>query len=342
MINLLRFLELQELTSNPEESPLLPKGFKAYVPEKDKERTDPKDLPTPSDVAKLARKMEVDSIGLTSTRDPTILLTLWDTGSRIGECLNIKVGGVTVRDQSVILRVPGNKESPDRDVPCTIAAPMIKFWLENGHPDPDNPDAYLFCNLKNDKPEKPVSYRSYSEKVRRVANKTDLNCKLEGETNHIWRKGRISYLKKADIMNETMIDKRVGHVQGSEQTRVYTRINDEQAGNAYLSGYGIEEEVTDQVEKDLLPLQCSCGTTNSGHRKSCRKCGKILDEDNYIEGVETQDQIIGLEQEAQEVQERLMENQSPLTDESVNQEARELVAEEYNLNPEDLELGSSA
>lgn len=337
-----RLLEFQELTSNPEESPLLPKGFKAYVPEKDKERTDPKDLPTPSDVAKLARKMEVDSIGLISTRDPTILLTLWDTGSRIGECLNIKVGGVTVRDQSVILRVPGNKESPDRDVPCTIAAPMIKFWLENGHPDPDNPEAYLFCNLKNNKPEKPVSYRSYSEKVRRVANKTDLNCKLEGETNHIWRKGRISYLKKADIMNETMIDKRVGHVQGSEQTRVYTRINDEQAGNAYLSGYGIEEEVTDKVEKDLLPLQCSCGTTNSGHRKSCRKCGKILDEDNYIEGVETQEQIIGLEQEAKEVQERLMENQSPLTDESVNQEARELIAEEYNLDPENLELDSSA
>jgi hypothetical protein len=61
-----RLLEFQELSSNPEESPLLPKGFKAYVPEKDKERTDPKDLPTPSDVAKLARKMEVDSIGLTS------------------------------------------------------------------------------------------------------------------------------------------------------------------------------------------------------------------------------------------------------------------------------------
>jgi len=180
-----RLLEYQELKSNPEESTLLPKGFKAYVPEKDKERTDPKDLPDPSDVAKLARKMEVDSIGLTSTRDPTILLTLWDTGSRIGECLNIKVGGVTVRDQSVILRVPGNKESPDRYVPCTIAAPMIKFWLENGHPDPDNPDAYLFCNLKNNKPEKPVSYRSYSEKVRRVAGKTDLNCKLEGETNHV-------------------------------------------------------------------------------------------------------------------------------------------------------------
>ncbi|EHK02641.1 hypothetical protein HRED_03789 [Candidatus Haloredivivus sp. G17] len=37
-----------------------------------------------------------------------------------------------------------------------------------------------------------------------------------------------------------------------------------------------------------------------------------------------------------------MEKQSPLTDESINQEARELVAEEYNLDPEDLELGSSA
>jgi len=45
-----RLLEFHELSSNPNESPLLPQGFKAYVSEKDKKRTDPNDLPTPSDV----------------------------------------------------------------------------------------------------------------------------------------------------------------------------------------------------------------------------------------------------------------------------------------------------
>ena len=338
-----RLLEFHELSSNPEESPLLPQGFKAYVPEKDKKRTDPNDLPTPSDVKKLTRKLEADSRGLTSARDPAILLTLWDTGCRIGECLNIKVGGITVKKQSVVLRVPGNKDSPDRDVPCTVAAPAIKYWLENCHPDPDNPDAYLFCNIKNSEPEKPVSYRSYSEKVKRVAGKADLNCKLDGEVNHIWRKGRISYLKKADIMNETMIDKRVGHVQGSDQTRVYTRINDEQAGNAYLQGYGLEDEVTDHVEEDVLPLECDCGVTNSGHRKSCRKCGQVLDEENYLEGVEVESKVEkDVEEKAKQIQENIIENETKVTDDRINAEARKLVAEEKGLEPEDLKIESSA
>ena len=329
-----RLLEFHELSSDPEESPLLPQGFKAYVPEKDKKKTDPSDLPTPSDVKKLTRKLEANSRGLTSIRDPTILLTLWDTGARIGECLNIKVGGVKVNPQSVILRVPGNKDSPDRDVPCTVAAPMIKFWLEHGHPEPDNPDAYLFCNIGNGEPEKPVSYRSYSQKVKRVAKKTDLNCKLKGETNHVWRKGRISYLKKADIMNETMIDKRVGHVQGSDQTRVYTRINDEQAGNAYLQGYGLEDEITDQIEEDVIPFECNCGTINSGHRLSCRRCGTVLDEDNYIQGVEQEDPE--LEEKAEQVEERMMEEQLAINDENLNQKVKEVVAESYGVKASDL------
>jgi len=162
---------------------------------------------------------------------------------------------------------------------------------------------------ENNKPEKPVSYRSYTNKVKRVAGKTDLNCKLSGETNHVWRKGRISYLKKADIMNETMIDKRVGHVQGSDQTRVYTRINDEQAGNAYLQGYGLEDEITDHVEEDVLPLECSCGVINSGHRKSCRKCGQVLDEDNYLDGVKIEPQIDkDVEEKAQQIQKNIIRN----------------------------------
>ncbi|WEL19519.1 hypothetical protein [Candidatus Nanohalococcus occultus] len=47
-----RLLEFHELSSKPEESPLLPQGFKAYVPEKDKKRTDPNDLPTPRTMLK--------------------------------------------------------------------------------------------------------------------------------------------------------------------------------------------------------------------------------------------------------------------------------------------------
>ncbi len=136
-------------------------------------------------------------------------------------------------------------------------------------------------------------------------------------------------------MNETMIDKRVGHVQGSDQTRVYTRINDEQAGNAYLQGYGLEDEVTDKIEKDVLPLKCGCGVTNSGHRKSCRTCGQILDQDNYIQGVKTETQITEHDK-VEEVQERMVEEELAIKDENLNEKVKEVVAKDYNVKASEL------
>lgn len=110
-----------------------------------------------------------------------------------------------------------------------------KHWLENGHPEPENPDAFLFPNLKNSEPEKPASYRYFTRKLKKAYEETETQCKIEDEVAHIFRKGRISYLKKAELMSESMIDTRVGHIQGSDETRTYTRIDDEEAGETYGS-----------------------------------------------------------------------------------------------------------
>jgi integrase len=333
-----RLLEFHEIPSDPDQTTLLPTGFTAYVPEKDRNHTDPQDLPTPKDVAKIARKMEAHSSGASKLRDPAMLLTLWDTGSRIGECLSIKLRYLEVKKESVKVKVPGNKESPDRNVPCAIAGPAIKEWLENGHPDPENEDALLFCNLQKGKPEKPASYRYYTQKLKKAYEKSDVNCRLEGEVNHIFRKGRMTYLNKAGIMDEAMIDKRVGHIEGSDETRTYTRISDEEAENDYYSGYGLEDEADQEVEKDLLPIEClQCKAVNSGHRKSCKRCGDIL-EDNYLDGVEVESSV---DKEIQEMtnklNKRIIRKETALSDEEINEEAKKLVAKEKGLDPEQLQ-----
>ncbi|MFB6158874.1 MAG: tyrosine-type recombinase/integrase [Candidatus Nanohalobium sp.] len=332
-----RLLEFHDLPSDPEQTKLLPKGFTAYVSEKERDHTDPKDLPTPRDVEKLARKLEGICTGVNSIRTPAILMTMWDTGSRVGECLSIKIEGMKVNGRSVNLQVPGNKDSPDRNVPCAVAAPILKNWLENGHPDPNNPDAYLFCKL--DEPEEHANYRYFLDKMKKAGEKADIDCKLKGEVNHVFRKGRISYLKKADLMNETMIDKRVGHVAGSDETRTYTRIGDDEAGQAYLSGYDIENEGEDTFEPDVNPLDCSnCKTVNSGHRRSCRSCGEVLDEENYVDGVEVESTVTqDVKDKAGKLRERIIENETPISDERIDEEAKRIVAEEQGMEPEEIE-----
>ena len=334
-----RLLEFHDLPSNKEHSEILPETFKGYVPEKDKERTDSEDLPIPSDIEKLARYLQANSQGVNSIRMPAILLTLWDTAARIGECLSIRIGSVKVNGKSITVKVPGNKESPDRKVPCAVAAPILKHWLENGHPDPENPDAFLFPNLKNNKPEKPASYSYFTRKLRKAYEETETQCKIEGEVAHIFRKGRISYLKKAELMSESMIDTRVGHIQGSDETRTYTRIDDDEAGENYLSGYGMEDEADASVEEDVLPLRCkNCQAANSGHRKSCRECGEILDEDNYLEGVEVESEVRKeVEEKTHKLNRRIVKNETAVNDDRINEEARTLVAEEKGIEPSELE-----
>ncbi|MFB6143811.1 MAG: tyrosine-type recombinase/integrase, partial [Candidatus Nanohaloarchaea archaeon] len=335
-----RLLEFHDIKPDPEHTSLLPQGFTAYVKEKDRNRTDPSDLPTPSDVKKLARKLESLSTGVNKVKNPAILLANWDCATRIGELLNVKVGDVKVNGKTVTLTIPGNKESPDRDVPCVVAAPIIKHWLENCHPEPDNPENFLFCNTKFGKPGKPANYRYFTEKLKKAGKQTDIDCKLKGEANHIFRKGRITYLKKADIMNESMIDRRVGHVQGSQETRTYTRIGDDEAGDAYLSGYGMEQEGRSRVETDVKPLTCSnCQLVNSGHRLSCRSCGDPLNPENYLEGVDQVESTVSkdVKKKAGRLRQRIISNETEFTDSKIDEQAKKLVAEEKGLDPEEIE-----
>ncbi|MFB6226351.1 MAG: site-specific integrase [Candidatus Paceibacteria bacterium] len=76
---------------------------------------------------------------MTGKRNVAFLMALWDTGARVGETLNVKTSDVTVKQNTVVLKVPGNKKSPDRKVPCFVAAPALKRWLESH---PSNIDEY--------------------------------------------------------------------------------------------------------------------------------------------------------------------------------------------------------
>ncbi|MCJ7450173.1 MAG: hypothetical protein MUP58_00335 [Candidatus Nanohaloarchaeota archaeon QJJ-9] len=74
---------------------------------------------------------------------------------------------------------------------------------------------------------------------------------------------------------ESSIDKRVGHIPGSDTTRDYTRLDDSDANNNYAEAYGKE---TENEVKDLQPLKCTdCGLVNPGFRDRCLECNSHLD-----------------------------------------------------------------
>jgi hypothetical protein len=76
---------------------------------------------------------------------------------------------------------------------------------------------------------------------------------------------------------ESSVDKRVGHVVGSDVTREYTRLSDSDSNRAYARGYG-QEQSEEELEDDLMPLKCSeCQIINPGYRDRCYGCKQILE-----------------------------------------------------------------
>lgn len=257
------------------------RDIKASVSEDVKDRTDPSDLPTPEDIKAICQKLPL--------RLRSLYLTHWDLGSRINETLSIKIGHYSKEDGKSYIYVPVNTEdseegakSPRRNCRVKIAAPVIDRWLEEGHPNPEDDEAYLFCRTQKLEAEdeskkhtyRPVNYGMLNRKIKEVTDSLDLDCDAR---THTIRKARTTFMNNGLEMAESEIDKRIGHIARSQVTREYLRLDDSDTNNAYGEGYG-EENPEDNDVKDLVPLTCKdCGEVNSGHRDRCYDCNGLLE-----------------------------------------------------------------
>lgn len=276
-----RLLEVQE------EVDLLPKDFKATSDRSKVEYKDPSQLPKPRQhIRDIVQKIESKSRRETRQRNVAATMLMWDSGSRIGEIANIKMKGVTVKDRTVKLEIPGNKQSHDRTIVSHIAAPALKNYVENSHPNPDDPESYLFVKHWSPGKGERVQHRSLYNPIKNAGDALNLQVCYNP---HVFRNARITYLDARPDLGSGAIKKRVGLSPNSEVFQRYSAVSDKQANQGYREAYGITQEEEHQFEKDLKPLKCSsCRQVNSGHRNSCRACGSILEEQAYPEGVENQ------------------------------------------------------
>jgi integrase len=247
--------------------------LKTHVPSSEKNKTRPDELPSLKDAKKIAQKIEERSRNYAKLRNLSLFFVLYEGGMRIGEALNIQMRDLDMSDKKVTeIYVPGNKESDDRWNAFVIANPVLRRYIENGHPCPNNGDAYLFASIKENKGSQ-MKYRNAKKIFDQAGEAAELNSKFNP---HVFRKKRISFLKTYMNMSEANIDKQVGHAVGSDTTRFYTRISDEEVLDQYKNAYGLTERKDENPERILWPKKCSCETLVSGHRDVCHSCGEVV------------------------------------------------------------------
>jgi len=126
-----------------------------------------------------------------SQRDRALIITLWDSGARVGEILNLSIRDVQLDKYGAVIVVDG--KTGMRRLRLINAVPDLQLWL-NQHPNKNNPDAPLFVTsrLYGTEP-KGLDIRTVQNMVKTIAEHARITKNVHP---HAFRHGRLTDLVK--------------------------------------------------------------------------------------------------------------------------------------------------
>ncbi len=235
-------------------------------------------LLTIEDVKKLANATN-------NLRDRCFVLTLYETGCRIGELIGdenysgVRIGDIKFDKHGAIIDVDG--KTGLRNLRVIASAPSISNWLQE-HPERENPNTPLFCGIWDNKGKK-VKYRywydllngnNFKKKLKQgdrgkgLGEKAGINKPLNP---HHFRHSRASELAK--FMTESQLCYYMGWEQGSKQARTYVTLSGRDTEKTILSMYGIKDKTRFCEKcKNEIPETID----NEEHKGKCPNCKKIV------------------------------------------------------------------
>lgn len=220
-----------------------------------------------------------------TARDSAFILALYESGTRIGEFLPIKLKHITFDKHGGVLMVTG--KTGDRRMRIVASVLSLQQWIE-GHPAKNNPDAYLWCKIpmpnnpkwKNDH----LSYGFITRLLKQLAKKAGVKKKANP---HAFRHARATFM--ARHLKEPEMRGFFGWGSDSEMPSTYVHLSGRDIDNAVLSMYGIEEARESQ-ETIIKAQKCmKCGKENAPAVKFCKFCGFPLGKDMFVNETPNED-----------------------------------------------------
>ena len=193
---------------------------------------------------------------------------LYETGCRIGEIANIKIGDLEFLDGKVIIGVNG--KTGYRKIMIKNSIPFLEEYL-NHHPDRKNKSAPLWYGSK-----KYIgSYRYFSQVLEELGRKAGIKKPVNP---HNFRHSRATVL--AGILPESVLCEYMGWAQGSKMASVYVHLSGKRTLEIVgekVYGEKTEKEIIKDIDKKLKPIICPhCKKKNPPTNAFC-SCGQILD-----------------------------------------------------------------
>jgi integrase len=270
---------------------------------KDKNRKLPSEMLTSDEIKKLVEATD-------NVRDKALILTLYESGCRVGELLNLRYKNVQFDKYGTILIVDGKRGM--RRIRIIVATPHLAAWYNN-HPTkaPDDPlwtnrvhkGKGVLCKKCNHKwiavtknlrcPEcrsfevkkikdigrgAPITYSGLYSLFSRLFKKADINGKKSNP--YLFRHSRATEL--AAVLTESQLKEIFGWTQASSSPAVYVHLSGRDVDNALLKLHGLLEE--EETKDGFKGIKCPrCKLVNLPKSSFCSQCGMPLDTKTAIE-----------------------------------------------------------
>jgi len=226
--------------------------------EKQKE---PEDLLTEEDIKELLKNANI--------RDKAFIITLYESGARIGEFLSLKKKHINFLEEGVSLRITEGKTGP-RTIPILRdCEPYLSNWIEN-HPG-NKRDDYVWTRIDTNER---MGYGYANKLLRKVKERAGIEKPVNP---HHFRHSRATFIARR--LTEAEMCQYFGWRQGSKMAGTYVHM----AGRDLSKS--LKEKVYDlpitkeEIENKLKPITCSrCRLRNSPAATRCQRCGNLLGE----------------------------------------------------------------
>ncbi len=249
-----------------------------------RKRTNPEDLLDDNDIELMVK--QADNI-----RDKAFVITLAESGCRIGEILTLQIKSINFDERGAFFNVEG--KTGVRRVRTINATPYLHDWL-NMHPNKDDLDAPLWVNIGTTKA---ISKRFNDGEIKKGEDYNDhwsYNLSYAAARKMLVNLGRKAKIKKpinphnfrhsratalgAGGLNQSIMNEIMGWKQGSQMAGVYIHLSGKQTDDALLPAiYGMKIQKEERGQSQMFPIKCiNCGELNAHNVKRCKKCNNII------------------------------------------------------------------
>lgn len=229
--------------------------------------------------------MTKDEIELVSTKaenlmERAFILSLYETGCRISEFLNIRIKDIQFDQYGCVILVSG-KTGWRRVRVLDYSKDLIK-WLDS-HPLKSDSESFVWIDPKNQK-------RVYPDDANHLLKKLAIKFGTTKKANpHAFRHSRATHLAK--ILTEQQLKVYFGWANDSRMASVYVHLSGKDVDEALLKAKGIKTDIKEESRATTKKCQ-RCEETNSILSNFCKKCYFPLDAKAYFETEKFEDCLI--------------------------------------------------